>query len=337
MKLNNFFDKSNNLNRKQTKIISVINEKKENEFKSEISRLQIEINRLEQVEIERSLFNQRMQSAETRLEETLEREVSLKAQNDLLEYEVEQGNVLREEKQFLQNELRDAKGQIGIQESILEQAQHNSVELNRNVEKLTYEYDLLKTEESSLKLQVEDQIQKAAANKHTLQELNTKFSEVTESIYSIQFKYSELLEEHEKVGMLAAYWKNVSDATKKENDDLAETSGMLKQLKESVKEERIQQKGLKKLKSNELVETQNKLKNMVEAVEYLTEKNQYFSTLVSALRKEVAKPRYASMGSIVKREGFKMPLGNENIRKQFLGTSAPTLLKFKAKEDEDDN
>ena len=207
MKLNNFFDKSNNLNRKQTKIISVINEKKENEFKSEISRLQIEINRLEQVEIERSLFNQRMQSAETRLEETLEREVSLKAQNDLLEYEVEQGNVLREEKQFLQNELRDAKGQIGIQESILEQAQHNSVELNRNVEKLTYEYDLLKTEESSLKLQVEDQIQKAAANKHTLQELNTKFSEVTESIYSIQFKYSELLEEHEKVGMLAAYWK----------------------------------------------------------------------------------------------------------------------------------
>ena len=320
MKLNNFFDKSKNLNRKQTRIISVTNEKKENEFKSEIVRLQIEITRLEQVEIERSLFNQRMQSAETQLE-----------------YEVEQGNVLREEKQFLQNELRDAKGQIGIQESTLEQAQHNSVELNMNVEKLTYEYDLLKKEESSLRLQVEEQIQKAAANKHTLQELNIKFSEVTESIYSIQSKYSELLKEHEKVGMLAAYWKNVSDATKKENDDLAETSGMLKQLKESVKEERIQQKGLKKLKSNELVETQNKLENMVEAVEYLTEKNQYFSTLVSVLRKEIAKPRYASMGSIAKREGFKMPLGNENIRKQFLGTSAPTLLKFKTKEDEDDN
>ena len=320
MKLNNFFDKSKNLNRKQTRIISVTNEKKENEFKSEIVRLQIEITRLEQVEIERSLFNQRMQSAETQLE-----------------YEVEQGIVLREEKQFLQNELRDAKGQIGIQESTLEQAQHNSVELNMNVEKLTYEYDLLKKEESSLRLQVEEQIQKAAANKHTLQELNIKFSEVTESIYSIQSKYSELLKEHEKVGMLAAYWKNVSDATKKENDDLAETSGMLKQLKESVKEERIQQKGLKKLKSNELVETQNKLENMVEAVEYLTEKNQYFSTLVSVLRKEIAKPRYASMGSIAKREGFKMPLGNENIRKQFLGTSAPTLLKFKTKEDEDDN
>lgn len=337
MKLNNFFDKSRSSNRKQTKVISVTNEKKENEFKNEIDRLQAEVTRLEQVEVERSLFNQRMQSAEALLEETLEREISLKTKNELLEDEVAKGDILREEKQFLENELRDAKGQIGIQEGILEQAQYNNVELNKDIEKLTYEYDLLKNEEGSLKLQVEEQIQKSAANKHTLQELNVKFSEVTESFYTAQAKYNSLMEEHEKVGVLAAYWKNVAEATKKENDDLAETSVMLKQLKESIKEERIQQKGLKKIKNNELIETQNKLKNVVEAVEYLTEKNQYFLTLISALRKEVAKPRYASMGSIAKREGFKMPLGTENIRKQFLGTSAPTLLKFKAKEDGDDN
>ena len=76
MKLNNFFDKSRSSNRKQTKVISVTNEKKENEFKNEIDRLQAEVTRLEQVEVERSLFNQRMQSAEVLLEETLEREIS---------------------------------------------------------------------------------------------------------------------------------------------------------------------------------------------------------------------------------------------------------------------
>ena len=146
MKLNNFFDKSRSSNRKQTKVISVTNEKKENEFKNEIDRLQAEVTRLEQVEVERSLFNQRMQSAEVLLEETLEREISLKTKNELLEDEVAKGDILREEKQFLENELRDAKGQIGIQEGILEQAQYNNVELNKDVEKLTYEYDLLKNE-----------------------------------------------------------------------------------------------------------------------------------------------------------------------------------------------
>ena len=129
MKLNNFFDKSKQVNRNQKKVISVVNEKKENALKQEIATLQAEITRLDQVELDRNAFNQRMQSAETQLQETLEREVSLKAQTALLEDEIGQIEQLKEQKQFLEDTLRDTKGQVGIQGSSLEQAAKNSSEL----------------------------------------------------------------------------------------------------------------------------------------------------------------------------------------------------------------
>ena len=58
----------------------------------------------------------------------------------------------------------------------------------------------------------------------------------------------------------------------------------------------------------------------------------YVNGLNTEYRKEVNKPRYASMGAISAKEGFVIPLAKENLRKKFLGNSSPTLMKFRAKE-----
>ena len=57
------------------------------------------------------------------------------------------------------------------------------------------------------------------------------------------------------------------------------------------------------------------------------------------LRTELSAPRPTSVGAIAKQEGFKVPLASSalNYRKNTLGNSKPTLLRFAHKELTDDN
>ena len=57
------------------------------------------------------------------------------------------------------------------------------------------------------------------------------------------------------------------------------------------------------------------------------------------LRVELSAPRPTSVGAIAKQEGFKVPLASSalNYRKNTLGNSKPTLLRFTHKELGDDN
>ena len=337
MKLNNFFNKSNKQQKPNAKVISFVNETQDNAWRAEVQKLQAELDRLHTVDVERDMFNQRMQAAEIQLHETLERELAGQAQKTLLEDEVKQGHILKTQNQALENEVRDIKGQLGIKESHLEQAAHNNLELNKRVGVLTEQVDESLQRESDLKQGLEEAIQRAAASKHDRQETEHKFLENEVKLSKVTENYDNLKNDYDKLNTVAEYWRKVSDTTQAENNDLAQTSELLQQLQKDVKVERTQQKGITKVQKGTIENLQGKITVMTDALEQITFKNRYLLSLVSSLRKEAAKPRYLSMSSIAQKEGFKMPLGNENVRKQFLGTSAPTLLKFKVKEEGNDN
>tara|TARA_R110002020_G_scaffold94101_2_gene226740 strand:+ start:976 stop:1989 length:1014 start_codon:yes stop_codon:yes gene_type:complete len=337
MKLNNFFSKSNKPKVNKSKVISFVNETQEKAWRDEVTRLKAELDRLATVDEERSLFNQRMQAAEAQLNETLEREITLTASKMLLEDEVKQGDSLRANNQDLKQELKDLKGQLDLKENSLSQAAQNSLELNKHITDLEQKAIESVQSETNLKKGLEDSIQNSAANKHELQETKTKFSELGVELNTITENYRDLKTDYEKLNIVAEYWKKVSETTQVENDELGQTSAMLKELRRDVKIERTQQTGVNNVRQDEIKTLRGKLHTMTNALEQLTYKNSYFLKVISALRKEAAKPRYSSMGSIAQKEGFRMPFGNENVRKQFLGTSAPTLLKFKAKEDGHDD
>ena len=71
---------------------------------------------------------------------------------------------------------------------------------------------------------------------------------------------------------------------------------------------------------------------MGNTIKELMQELAYVNSLNTEYRKEIAKPRYASVGAIASKEGFAMPLAKENIRIKNLGNSSPTLLKFREKE-----
>ena len=86
--------------------------------------------------------------------------------------------------------------------------------------------------------------------------------------------------------------------------------------------------------NKEVTALKGTIKDMSVMLEDLMKEMTYLRTVNKEYRKELSKPRFMSMGAIARKEGFIMPNGKENLRKHYLGNSAPTLLKFKPAREE---
>ena len=76
---------------------------------------------------------------------------------------------------------------------------------------------------------------------------------------------------------------------------------------------------------------------MGDTIDSLMKERNFIQQENAKYREELSRPRFLSMGSIMAREGFSMPTGQENLRTKYLGTGRPTLLKFKKSGESNDN
>ena len=334
MKLNDFFDKSSTP-KTPNKIITVVNEIRENELKGQVSELENEIKRLQVVEVERDSFNQRMQAAEIQLNETIEINEQLSYEKVLLEEEIKSKDGLKVVNQDLTNDLRDVRGQLGIQGSVLEQAQKNNLELNTTVKDLTTNLEALQKDDAALKVALEESYQNSAANKHSIQEFIKQFKDIEEKFNLTQVKYKEMVKRNSDLSKHLEYWERVANTLQDEKDHLEESRTMLKNIAFTMEEENQEHKGIAKVKQVELKKLKDTVKTMTTNIDSLIEENKYLAGLSAALKEELARPKYMSMSQIERSEGFKMPMGGS--RTHFLGQGKPTLLKFKNGGSKNDN
>ena len=252
MKLNDFLYKSPKIRSNTPRIITVSNEHKEKEMADKIIILQQEVDRLHKVDSERDTFNQRMQASEILLHETLEREIEFKAKISLLETEVFHGQSLSEEKRFLEDNLKEVNGKLGVQESILEQSQKNNLELNHSVEALTRKVDELQTEEARLNDRLKESVQNTSASINSLSELKTQFESTTKIISEIQVKYREGQQKNIDLTQQAHYWERVARTLQEEKDSLEHTRHMLQTWASEVEADNQETKGAVKVTQSEL-------------------------------------------------------------------------------------
>lgn len=334
MKLNDFFDKSSKP-KSANKVITVVNEIKENELQAQISDLEKEVERLHLVDGEKDSFNQGMQSAEIRLKESLENVDKLIYEKALLEEEVKSISNLQMVKQDLENELRDVKGQLGTQGSSLEQAQKNNLNLSANVTSLTQTLEALQKDEAALRITLEEYNQKISANKHDFQEFKKQFDEIVENFQRTKVKYKEISIKNGELSQHVDYWKRASYTLQDEKDHLEKTREALRDLATTMEEENIEYKGVSKIKQAELKNLKDTVKTMAVHMDNLVDDNKHLAGLCAGLKEELARPRYMSMSAIERTEGFKMPMGGS--RTHYLGQGKPTLLTFKNGGSENDN
>ena len=271
--------------------------------------------------------NERMQAAEIQLKEVLEREVELKTENGLLKDEVQQGDSLRETNQTLIGELRDVNGQLGIQAAVLEQSEKNSLELNKTATDLTQQVKTLQDNEASLQVQLEKSLQQTSASINSFGEMKDKLEYVHKMFLEIEVKYKEGQRNNNDIKQKSHYWERVARTLQEEKEELEQTRHILNEWASNVDSENQEKRGAVKVTQAELKKLRGTVATMTKNIDGLIEENKALSQMNSVLKAELARPKYMSMASIERSEGFKLPTGG--YRKHFLGNSKPTLLKFK--------
>ena len=185
---------------------------------------------------------------------------------------------------------------------------------------------------------------KFAEQKHT--DLNSeikfvkgKFTELEEINVAMKNQYDLMQSDlNNRIEQCSAFRKNIEileDEIKKSqssNISLHDSLSALQSFYSETKDELT-------YSTSESSRLETTVASLMDTINHLEEDNTYLLDKKNYLEAIVAKPKYMSQSLIERQEGFKMPLasGALNIRKNYLGTGKPTLLKFKKKELSDDN
>jgi len=328
MKLNDFVNKKSIRRSTSPPRFVLENESLDSKYKDQISELNTELGRYRTMEADRDGAIRKLIVAQESFE-------SLKSDSD-----------------NFQDEIKTLKVTISDQEGFLK----NIPKLQKEIDQLNSikgyskeietKNSLLKKEITTLKKTIEDK-------KEELQ-IVANLEVAKQSAEGLSILNQQVLEKNKKLETFADETSKITIGVKKQNRELRdkmnfwekEYRAIASQLKESVQVYNELRKWATNLENEDTKNTSIKgglnkklesskasISEMETIIEGLMTDNNYLSRINNNFRKELSKPKYLSMGSIAKREGFKMPQGMENIRTRNLGNSAPTLLKFNPKKE----
>ena len=200
---------------------------------------------------------------------------------------------------------------------------HNNDNLsNLTIEKLQAELTSLGGIEKNWmgqKIDLENRIEHLEGTALTLK--NTIDSQESELVVAAKSK-ADLDREHNK---LAANHQ----AVKQTNKTAISKAKRLERERETVDEEFLKVTNIAKEATSKLKETTQDLETAYKQYNELRKDTEFLWTKMRHLQQEASKPRYTSLSSIERSEGFKLPR-NLVAPKNFLGHGKPTLLKVSA-------
>ena len=333
MKLNDFFTKSPKAKASSRKIVTVVNDRREQELRGEIQELTKSLSRLEIVEKENVTLNDRAQNAETHLKEILEREQDLHNTNARLQISITEGDGIRTDNQTLKNELRELTNQLDRKNDTLNEAHKTNAEVTRRTDKLTKQLQELTADDDHTKRQLENSLHQTSVSLDQLNKMQDKVVNIDKVFQATEVKYTEAQKINNELMTKVTYWSSVANTLQEERDDLEHTYKMVTELSKTLETDNRETKGAVRITQNELTKLRGTLAAMTRNMDDLVQENKYLSGVTAQLKTEMARPKYMSIAAINRSEGFKLPTGG--YRKHFLGNSKPTLLKFKREEKHD--
>ena len=335
MKLNDFVHKKPIVRQSSTQFI-IENEAKEQKYQDQINALDLELGRYKNLEAERDLAIRKLEVEKDKAR-TLEQENSNLSQEIIsLKTTIANQEEFLEKIPHVEEEARAAKGQLSDKQNELNSIVEKSMEQSRRLSALGSQVDSLMSENKQLSF---DNVQFKADK------------------VSAEEERKQVLEQNQKIETFANETSKINKEVRKQNKELRdevtywekEAQDVALQLEKALEIEQTLRGWITKLELEEatnktitggldknLVAIKETVKEMGITIEGLVKENNYLRGINREFRKHLSKPRYMSMGAIARKEGFKMPQGKENIRTKYLGNASPTLLKFKAKEEDSD-
>ena len=243
---------------------------------------------------------------------------------NLADYAVLKEKFDRLSKDFIDMEdsYREANKDKASLKTELDRKHNNDNLSNLTIEKLQAELTSLGGIEKNWmgqKIDLENRIEHLEGTALTLK--NTIDSQESELVVAAKSK-ADLDREYNK---LAANHQ----AVKQTNKTAISKAKRLERERETVDEEFLKVTNIAKEATSKLKETTQDLETAYKQYNELRKDTEFLWTKMRHLQQEASKPRYTSLSSIERSEGFKLPR-NLVAPKNFLGHGKPTLLKVSA-------
>ena len=231
------------------------------------------------------------------------------------------------------NKIRELEANNNNLNNIIETAQKNSMQQGTDLEAITRQKESLLEE----KVQTDNELEQRRKDVFSFQAKADEFKEKFEGIQTVmdtfKIEYKKTQRSRNALWDQATYWEGKATEFYERVQAIEEVDMKLRQWLEDLQTDSTEAQSVSKNAKQKITKLMALISDMGKTITDLTSDKDYLSQMNSALKKELSKPKFMSMGAIAKKEGFKMPTNKENLRTKFLGNSAPTLLKFKGKEE----
>jgi len=334
MKLSDFNKKPSS--RKTSSKIVVENTSAEKKYQQQINELENQLSVYKNIEVERDEAIKRQTVLEENIT-SIRNEVSLVEEKlNAVETNLEHAESLNSKLPTLEQDYKDANGQLSTRTNELDlmtkRAEKQSLEINK------LQNDLI-VQGSGMDLAFQERDKAVIAKQDMLTELEevkSKFKEVESFTDETSKINKELLKEAKELKDELAYWQTESKEYTVQLEEAKMLETKLRKWITDLEVETNQNKNSKTTLGKKVAKQQSVITDMTKTLDDMNKEMAYLRLINREFRKELQKPKYSSMGSIMKSEGFTMPQGRENIRTHNLGTGKPTLMKFKPKEEVSD-
>tara|TARA_R110000824_G_scaffold32390_2_gene104628 strand:+ start:1036 stop:2052 length:1017 start_codon:yes stop_codon:yes gene_type:complete len=219
--------------------------------------------------------------------------------------------------------------------SIISTAQENSMQQGADLERITQERDTSNYEKAQTEAELEQRRKDVYSFQAKADEFKNKFEGIQIVVDTLRGEYKEIQHSKNTLWDQAAYWEGKATEFYERAQAIEEIDVKLRQWIEDLQVDSSEAQSDSKIVKQKITKLTALVSDMSKTITDLTSDKDYLSQLNSALKKELAKPKFMSMGAIARKEGFKMPTNKESIPMQILGNATPTLLKFKVKEEND--
>ena len=320
MKLGDFYAKNPISKPKNNQVFDLNNEHKEAILGAKIADLEGKIVEIDAINGEKSQLQGLLES------KTLANE-SLLGDNRLLQERIDRLDAEVMEKHRVFEEMGIMKAQFDTMSSDWGEMTSNLNALNAVSTSQETELDQLRVNNANLQIRVETNYQETLNKevvekelRFALENLQSEHQGLTEFSKDLSSKYTEASE----------MWEKLDSESLALNAKVA----MLTSHKQELEQKLLvrNQSGSTDAEKRVRTELNKQMDDLMDDMTTIAIENK-------RLRTELSTPRPMSVGAIAKQEGFKVPLASSalNYRKNTLGNSKPTLLKFTHKELSNDN
>ena len=332
MKLNSFLNNEPVKRPQQRRVYKLENEAKEQQLNSKIEELEKELVKYKQIEetfedLKRT--NNKLADSHTDANILLSQS---EEQNNILNIDLTQAQSKLDRLPELEETIKGLRGSLSATENELDNMQKVAHQQSSDLQANRSQIEGLKDENEQLSIQLSESVSHKVSAEQEFNSIKETFESLSNSVDSFGKENNSVKKQLKETRDMVTFWKTEAEEATLQIEQLTELERRLRQWVSDCEVAINKNKSSNENATNKNEGLQQTVAEMGNTIDELMQELSYVNAINSEYRKELSTPRYMSMGAITAKEGITMPLVKENLRKKFLGNSAPTLLKFKRKE-----